>query len=100
MRRLAVRFRGILQSKDTQRLEIWLVDAQQSGIYAVQRFARTLRRDLTVVSYALTETLEQWPHQRTNQPVENRSRGMYGRASIELLRARILPLSLPIGHTV
>jgi hypothetical protein len=71
-----VRFRGILQSKDTQRLEIGLVDAQQSGIYAVQRFARTLRRDLTVVSYALTETLEQWPHQRTNEPVENRSRGM------------------------
>jgi transposase len=48
MRRLAVRFRGILQSKDTQRLEIWLDDAQQSGIYAVQRFARMLRRDLTL----------------------------------------------------
>jgi len=28
---------GILQSKDTQSLEVWLDDAQQSGIYAVQR---------------------------------------------------------------
>jgi hypothetical protein len=48
---------GILQSKDTQSLdEVWLDDAQQSGIYAVQRFARTL---------------EQWPDRRTNQPAEN-----------------------------
>jgi transposase len=65
MRRLAVRFRGILQSKDTQRLEIWLDDAQQSGIYAVQRFASTLRPHLTAVNYALTETLEEWPDQKT-----------------------------------
>lgn len=65
MRRLAMRFRGILQSKDTRRLEVWLDDAQQSGIYAVQRFASTLRPHLTAVNYALTETLEEWPDQKT-----------------------------------
>jgi len=46
MRRLAMRFRGILRSKDLQKFGVWLDDAQQSGIYALQRFARTVRRDL------------------------------------------------------
>jgi len=37
MRRLAMRFRGILRSRDVQKLVIWLDDAQQSGLYAMQR---------------------------------------------------------------
>jgi hypothetical protein len=32
MRRLAMRFRGILRSKDIQKFGVWLDDAQQSGI--------------------------------------------------------------------
>jgi hypothetical protein len=40
MGRLAVRFRGILRSKDLQKFDVWLNDPQQSGIYATQRFAR------------------------------------------------------------
>ena len=52
MRRLAMRFRGILRSKDLQKFDTWLNDAQQSGIYAMQRFARTLRRDLDAVTNA------------------------------------------------
>jgi transposase len=55
MRRLAMRFRGILRSKDIQKFGVWLDDAQQSGIYAMQRFARTVRRDLGAVPNALTE---------------------------------------------
>ena len=55
MRRLAMRFRGILRSEDIRKFGIWLDDAQQSGIYAMQRFARTVRRDLDAVTNALTE---------------------------------------------
>ncbi len=54
MRRLVMRFRGILRSKNTGKLAAWLKDAQQSGLYAMQRFARTLRRDI-VVRNAITE---------------------------------------------
>jgi hypothetical protein len=43
MRRLAMRFRGILRSKNVAKLGVWLTDAHQSGLYAMQRFARTLR---------------------------------------------------------
>jgi Transposase len=55
MRRLAMRFRGILRSKDIQKFRVWLDDAQQSGIYAMQGFARTVRRDLDAVTNALTK---------------------------------------------
>ena len=41
MRRLAMRFRGILRSKDNQKSGVWLNDAQQSGIYAIHCSART-----------------------------------------------------------
>jgi len=55
MRLLAMRFRGILRSRDIGRLAVWLNDAHQSGIYAVQQFVRTLPHDIVAVRNALTE---------------------------------------------
>ena len=49
MRRLAMRFRGMLKSKSVGKLGVWLKDAQKSGLYAMQRFARTLQRDIDAV---------------------------------------------------
>jgi transposase len=43
MRQLAMRFRGILRSHDTAKLDSWLDAADRSGLSAMQRFARTLR---------------------------------------------------------
>ena len=37
MRGLAMRFRGILRSKNVAKLGVWLTDAHQSGLYAMQR---------------------------------------------------------------
>ena len=55
MRGLAMRFRGILRSKNVAKLGVWLTDAHQSGPYPLQRFARTLRRDIDAVRSAVTE---------------------------------------------
>ena len=38
-----MRFRGILRSENAGKLGVWINDAQQSGLHAMQRFARTLR---------------------------------------------------------
>ena len=95
MRRLAMQFRGILRSKDIQKFGVWLDDAQQSGIYAMQRFVRTVRRDLDAVTNALTEG---WSNGQTEGQInrlKTLKRAMYGRAGAELLRARMLPLHLP-----
>jgi len=55
MRRLAIHFRGILRSKDIHKFDVWLNDAQQSGIFAIHRFARPIWRDIDAVRKALTE---------------------------------------------
>ena len=55
MRQLALRFRGVLRSKKVSKLGAWLKAADRSGLYAIQRFARTLRRDINAVRNAVTE---------------------------------------------
>ena len=98
MRGLAMRFRGILRSKDIQKFGVWLEDAKESGIYAMQRFARTVRRDLDAVTNALTES---WSNGQTEGQInrlKTLKRAMYGRAGPELLRARMLPFHSQIQH--
>src|SRR5579883_1263588 len=73
------------------KLGVWLKDAHQSGLYAMQRFARTLRRDIDAVRNAVTE---QWSNGQTEGQInrlKTLKRAMYGRAGPELLRARMLP---------
>nr|WP_281024216.1 transposase [Methylocystis hirsuta] len=93
-----MRFRGILRSNDAQRLGGWLSDAHRSAIYAMQRFIRTLRRHIDAVRNALTE---RWSNGQTEgliDRLETLKRAKYGRASTELLRARMLPLRVPTEH--
>ena len=92
MRQLAMRFRGILRGRDIEKLGVWVDDAQRSGIYAMQRFARTVRRDLDAITNAVTE---EWSNGQTEGQInrlKTLKRAMYGRAGAELLRARMLPL--------
>jgi transposase len=55
MRRLAMRFRGLLRGGTAEGLDAWLIDARASGIYAMQRFAKTIRQDLEAVRNAMSE---------------------------------------------
>jgi len=55
MRRLSLRFRGLLLSRAPAGLSRWIADAKQSGIHALQRFAKTLRRDETAVRNAIAD---------------------------------------------
>jgi transposase len=55
MRRLVMRFHGILRSKSAGKLGAWPKEARQSSLYAIQRFARTLRGDIDAVRNAITE---------------------------------------------
>jgi Transposase len=79
------------------------VSGQDSGVrragmalairpYAIQRFARTLRRDIKAARNAVTEP---WSNGQTEGQInrlKTLNRAMYGRASPELLHARMLPL--------
>jgi transposase len=55
MRAFAMRFRGIMRSGDTDKLTTWIDDVLGSGIYAMQKFGKSLRQDLDAVRNAMTE---------------------------------------------
>jgi transposase len=94
MRRLAMRFRGILcGGSSVEKLEQWIIAARQSGIDAMQHFARRLLQDIDAVRNAVTE---RWSNGQTEGQISRLKtvkRSMYNRAGVELLRARMLPLS-------
>jgi hypothetical protein len=93
MRALAMRFRGILRGGDVEKLTVWLRDADRSALYGIRRFVHTLRLDLTAVRNAITET---WSNGQTEGQINRLKmlkRAMYGRAGVDLLRARMIPLS-------
>ena len=93
MRRLAMRFRGLLRGGTAEGLDAWPdPDARASGIYAMQRFAKTIRQDLEAVRNAMSEP---WSNGQTEGQInrlKTLKRAMYGRAGVELLRARMMPL--------
>ena len=98
MRALAMRFRGLLRAESRRKLERWIKGAQQSGIYAMQRFARTLRQDIGAVRNAVTVGWSNGPTEGHINRLKTLKRAMYGRAGVELLRARVLPLPTTCLH--
>jgi transposase len=73
-------------------LDAWLMDARASGIYVMLRFAKTIRQDLEAVRNAMSEP---WSNGQTEGQInrlKTLKRAMYGRAGVELLRARMMPL--------
>lgn len=92
MRHLAMRFRGLFRDGSVEDLDDWLWDAFSCGVYTMRRFAKTLRQDKSAVQNAVTDP---WSNGQTEGQInrlKTLKRSMYGRAGIELLRARMLPL--------
>jgi transposase len=92
MRRLAMRFRGLLRGGTAEGLDAWLIDARASGIYAMQRFAKAIRQDLEAVRNAMSEPWSNGQTEGQINKLKTLKRAMYGRAGVELLRARMMPL--------
>ena len=94
MRRLAMQFRGLLRSGTAERLDAWLTDARASGIYVMQRLAKTIRQDLEAVRNAVSEPWSNGQTQTEGQinKLKTLKRAMCGRADVDLLRVRMMPL--------
>ena len=92
MRGLAMRFAGLLRGGDIGKLDVWLHDARHCGLHAMRSFVRKLRQDIDAVRNAI---LEPWSNGQVEGQInrlKTLKRAMYGRASVELLRARLMPL--------
>ncbi|HEY4042519.1 MAG TPA: ISL3 family transposase [Rhodopila sp.] len=92
MRGLAMRFAGLLRGGDIEKLDVWLRDARHCGLHAMRTFVGKLRQDIDAVRNAI---LEPWSNGQVEGQInrlKTLKRAMYGRASVELLRARMMPL--------
>jgi len=73
-------------------LHRWLEEARRAGIDSLGRFVRTIRQDLSAVKSAVRESWSNGPVEGQINRLKALKRQMYGRASVEFLRARVLPL--------
>ncbi len=88
---MVLSFRNVLRLGKLVGLHSWIERAQNSGIHAMMRFVRTLKQDLSAIEAAVTEPLSNGPVEGHISRLKTLKRQMYGRAGIELLRARLLP---------
>jgi transposase len=86
-----MRFRGLLRGDNPSKLDRWLHDARHSGVRSMQQFARTLSRDIEAIRNAIAEPWSSGQAEGQINRLKMLKRAMYGRAGVELLRARMLP---------
>ena len=86
-RHLLERFQAMIRTRDPSGLDAWL---QQASSSAMASFVRGLRDDRPAVTAALTLP---WSNGQTEGQITKlklAKRQMYGRAKLDLLRARLL----------
>lgn len=93
MRGLAMRFAGLLRGSDTGKLDVWLRDARHCGLHALRSFVRKLRQDIDAVRNAILEPRSNGQVEGQINRLKTLKQAMYGRASVELLRTRMMPLN-------
>ena len=90
MRKLVMGFRTILRVGKVSTLHRWMERALHTGIHAMVRFVRTLKQDMAAVEAAVTQPWSNGPVEGQINRLKMLKRQMYGRAGVELLRARLL----------
>ncbi len=89
-RRLTQEFAEMVRRLEGEDLDGWLKDAEESCSTAMRSFAAGLRKDLDAVRAGLTEKWSNGPVEGFVHKLKLLKRQGYGRASFELLRARML----------
>jgi transposase len=95
LRKLVLAFRAILRWGKPETLLGWLQRATKTGLTALKRFAKTVRRNWAAVHNALVEPFSNGPVEGHINRLKTLKRQMYGRDGFELLRTRLLPLAQP-----
>jgi transposase len=90
VRSLAREFLGLMHRRRPREFDRWLTRLSKCSAPEMRRFASSLRSDLVAVRAAFTL---RWSNGQTEGHVNRLKflkRQMYGRASVELLRLRVL----------
>jgi transposase len=81
------------KARTTAALHRWIERANATGIASIQNFVCQLRRDTLAVEAAVTKKWSNGPVEGQVNRLKTIKRQMYGRAGVELLRARLMPLA-------
>jgi transposase len=90
---LVQEFFDLTRQREPEKLEGWVARAMVSGIEELQGFCRGLRRDWEAVRAGLTLKWSNGPVEGQVNRLKALKRGMFGRAGLPLLRARLRPLA-------
>jgi transposase len=87
---LSTAFLAMVHERCGEHLDNWITEAQTSGIGSLRRFARGLLTDYTAVLAGLTLPVNNGQLEGHINRLKLLKRQMYGRASFELLKQRVL----------
>jgi len=94
MRHLVLSFRSILCNGKVSSMKRWIEQGEATGIAAIRTFVRKLKKDREAVENAVEYAWSNGPVEGHINRLKTLKRQMYGRAHVELLRARVLPISV------
>lgn len=83
-------FAQLVRQRQPNQLDLWLQQAEQTGIEPFQRFAKSLREDYAAVKAGVTLAVSNGQVEGQVNRLKLLKRQMYGRAGIELLSRRFL----------
>ncbi len=86
-------FTTMLRERQGERLDAWLQKAEAQGIAELRSFALSLKRDYEAVKAGLTLAWSQGPVEGHVHRLKLLKRQMYGKASFQTLRKRVLQCS-------
>lgn len=87
---LAQRFLELVRERKGQHLRAWMEKAEKSGISELKSFVAGIERDYDAVKTGLTRPESQGPVEGAVNKIKTHKRLMYGRASFQLLRYKML----------
>ena len=87
---LAQTFRDLIKNRQADKLDAWLIDAEQSAIPEFIRLATSFRADYDAVKMGLHSPWSNGQVEGQNNRLKLIKRQMYGRAGFQLLRMRVL----------
>jgi transposase len=87
---LSQQFVGMVRQRQPHKLESWLLAVEQGATEELKSFASGIRQDRQAVEAGLREEWSQGQVEGQVNRLKTVKRDMYGRASFELLRARVL----------
>ena len=83
-------FAAMMTGRHGDRLDAWITAAERDTLTPLAGFARHLRHDLDAVRYGLSLPYSSGPVEGNINRLKMIKRQMFGRASLDLLRKRVL----------